>query len=302
MDYLGIDIGGTYIKYSVIDRSGSLQKVEKIKTPHNLSDFLEVMYAIIDPVMFRIKGIGISLPGKIDMENGIVYFGGALTFLHNVSLKALIEEKYAIPCALSNDGKAAALAEWWIGHLKDIQNGAAIVLGTGIGCGLILNHQLYQGSHFQAGELSFLHDTSGKSSVNEMMGMKGSAVNFVQTGANILGLAHPDGPYVFEAIQSTENEELNQYFSEYCQSIARLISNLQVTLDLSKIVIGGGISSQPILIEEINIQYQKYRHTIPILASTFPTIEIAACRFKNEANLLGAIYGLLLQIEKQTGV
>lgn len=300
MNYLGIDVGGSAIKYALIDYTGSIVEKKQRVTPNDLTDFLETFSSIIQSYHDQIKGVGISLPGKIDTKKGVVYFGGALTYLHEYPLKKYIEETHGITCALSNDGKAAVLAEWWIGNLKDCSHGAVIVLGTGIGCGLILDNKLCQGSNFQAGEISFLANMAGELSLEQLIGVKGSAVGFVQSGAALLNMDDQyDGKTVFDELVKGENVALKKLFVDYCQLIARMIINLQVTLDLDKLVIGGGISAQPILIQEIKHQYRSVRKQLPLLEMNFKEISIEACLYGNEANLLGAVYNLLLSIEQR---
>lgn len=299
MDYLSIDVGGTYIKHSLVDRSGSLLSVNKIKTPNTQNEFMETLFRLIEEEKEHIKGIGISLPGKVDVRKGIVYHGGSLTFMHEIRLRALIEDKFGLSCSISNDGKAAALAELWLGNLKGIENGAAVVLGTGIGGGLILNNQLFQGSHFQAGELSFLINYQPVEEQETLVGVSSSAVNFVKSSCKLLGLKNiNDGKAVFDALDQNQNVALKKMFTDYCQVIARIIINLQVTLDLKRVVIGGGISAQNRLVEEVNRQYQFMRDKQPLLKSSFEPLEILPCHFRSEANLLGAIYQLFLQLEK----
>ena len=108
-----------------------------------------------------------------------------------------------MPLAVTNDGKAAALAEWWLGNLKGIQNGAAITLGTGLGGGVIVEGKLIQGAHFQAGELSFLLNATKRSdapenaeqpnnqglTLQQLAGFSGSAVAMIRRSAQLLGLA-----------------------------------------------------------------------------------------------------------------
>lgn len=298
MDYLSIDVGGTFIKYSLVDRSGNLLSVNKIPAPATLDEFLAEIFQLICNFRDDIKGVGFSQPGKIDTQKEIIYHGGSLEYLHELPLKALVEKEFGIPCALSNDGKAAALAELWLGNLKEVENGAAVVLGTGVGGGLILNGQLFQGSHFQAGELSFLINYVEANKDEPLIGEHSSAVGFVIRGSKILELDEPDGKRVFAALEQGDQPELLALFEGYCQIIARMVINLQATLDLSRIVIGGGISAQNRLIEEINRQYADLRKEHRLLGTTFEPLEIMACHFRSEANLLGAIYQLFLQLDK----
>ena len=81
-----------------------------------------------------------------------------------------------------------------------------------------------------------------------------------------------------------------------------MICNVQAILDLEKIVIGGGISAQPIVTEEIRKQYRAVRAELPFLAATLTEVEIDSCRFLNDANLLGALYQLLLNADEEMAV
>lgn len=297
--YFSIDIGGTYIKYSLVDRSGDIELVEKKKTPSTLEKLKDMMQEIVFPIKNEIRGIGVSCPGKVNTCTGTVYNGGALPFLHEFSFKAFFQEQFDLPCSVINDGKAAALSEVWMGNLKDVENGVAIVLGTGIGGGIILGGQLVQGSHFQAGELSFLLRSPGVVDMNNMMGFTGSAVYFIKDCAKVLNLEEDDGIGVFRALEEATNPRATLLFENYCREIAVVIMNLQATFDMEKVVIGGGVSAQGLLLEEINRQYLILRQSFSFWDESWSSIIIEACKFKNNANLLGAIYQLLLQFEQE---
>lgn len=291
--YLSIDIGGTFIKYSFVNENGVLGAINKLATPDNLPDFLQTVESIVEQNKAGISGVGFSTLGKVDTKEGKIYNGGLLRFLHELPLKETIEKKFDLLCSVSNDAKSAVLAEMWLGNLQGVSNGAAIVLGTGVGGGIVLNGQLLQGNHFQAGELSLLLRSPGSP---EIVGFSGSGVRFVEKVENLLHLPNKsDGMAVFEEIKSKRNAAVNQLFVQYCQEIAHIISNLQVTLDLDKLVIGGGISEQQILIEEINRQYDWLREESIYVQRSIPRLEIDVCKFKNNANLLGAVYPLLIQ-------
>lgn len=300
MDYFSIDIGGTFIKYGVVDHSGVLISSNKVKTPSTLDEFIKVIFQLISPVKDKVKGIGISVPGKVDTSTGIIYFGGSLNYLHKCPLKKIIEEKFEIRCELSNDGKAAALAELWLGNLKGVKNGAAIVLGTGVGGGLIINEELFQGSNYQAGELSFMIPCLKFLNDNDMLGMSHSSVNFIKKATEILNISNEtDGISVFKYIKKKQNVEVNQLLDSYCEKIAILIINLQAILDISTVVIGGGISQEPILLDNIVIQYNNIRKKSEIIDMSLDLIDIKSCKFLSDSNLLGAVYQLLLMIEQE---
>lgn len=98
-------------------------------------------------------------------------------------------------------------------------------------------------------------------------------------------------------MEEGSNEELNQLFDKYCNEIVFVINNLQVTLDLDKVVIGNGVSRQPFLLKGIKDKYKEIRAKIEWLALSFEALEMGVCKFGNEANLLGAAYQFMLESE-----
>lgn len=298
--YLSIDIGGTFIKYAEVNHSGEISQVSKIKTPSSLLELESILIEIVEPHHEKVSGIGICCPGRVDIHSGTVYNGGALTYLDGFSVKTFLKEKFSVEVAVSNDGKAAALCEVWLGNLKNIENGAAIVLGTGVGGGIILNNELLQGSNFQAGEFSYIFRTPSQIDMDNMIGFTGSAVSFIKKCATVLGLDDSDGVGVFQIIREQSNREVNELFNQYCQEIAYLILNLQATLDIEKVIIGGVISSQTVLIKGIKKHYIDSKREFKFWDDSWRDIIIDPCQYGSNANLLGTVYQLLIQIDNQT--
>lgn len=294
--YSAIDIGGSFIKYGVVSSEGSIIKYSKIATGKNLEELFNIFDVIIGSIQYPLDGIGISCPGTVDRKSGIVYEGGLLTYLDKVNLKLLIQQKYNIPCYIINDGKAALLAEMKHGNLRNTKNGAAIILGSGVGGGIFLNENVVEGATFNAGEFSFVRNREEKQgSISDLFGFNTSAVSFINKGVEMLNLEDKhDGEQVFEYIKEKRNEELNELFSDYCRSIANFIMNLQAILDLEKIVIGGGISAQDYLIQRINREYNNIRKEIPLFDRKFEKLSIEACHLGNSSNLLGAVIPFLM--------
>ncbi|MEY8371681.1 ROK family protein [Aerococcaceae bacterium 50-4] len=297
--YLGIDIGGTNIKSGLVDEIGNISNQSKRKTPPNLPDLKSAIFEMInqmqEQVGDRLKGIAFSAPGRVVSETGIVHVGGAIPFIDGFDFKGFVQENFALPAAAINDGKAAAQAELWQGHLKDVQNGLALLLGTGVGGGLVLNGQLHQGSHFQAGELSYMFASSSDMTLENTMGRRGSAVQFVNQARELLGLMPGDGEEVFQALEEGANAEVTALFDQYCQDIVYMIHTLQISLDLDRVILGGGISAQPLLLKGIQDKYDKVRKDVPWFKESFEPIEIGLCKYGSEANLIGAVYQLLLE-------
>ncbi|MGT2785518.1 ROK family protein [Streptococcus merionis] len=288
--YLGIDVGGTFIKSALISETGTVSQEKKVATPDNMADFLILLENLVAESKDQITGVGISAPGRIDVKTGYVHVGGALLYLKDLALKDHLEQKFGLPCAVINDAKAAVLAEHWLGNLKEVQNGAALVLGTGVGSGIILNGQLLQGSHFQAGELTFMLRSAGTLDMRNLTGMAASAVGFISRAASLLDLSDKnDGQTVFEAIKAGDNAELTQLFEAYCREIVFMIYNLQAVIDVEKVVIGGGISSQDILIDQVRDIYLKDKRSSDIYDAMFTDLKIEPCAFRNASNMIGAV-------------
>lgn len=294
MNFLSMDIGGSSIKFATVDEVGTIKERGKVASPDNLTHFLAVFDDIISTFIPTIEGVAISSPGNIDIVNGIIHQGGLLTFLDGFEVKKHVKEKFDLACSVTNDAKSALLAEVWLGNLRGIQNGAVIVLGSGVGGALLLNGQLLTGTNFQAGEISFMLRTTDSNMPKNLIGESLSATNFVKEASTILaGNEQLDGEIIFKEIETGANSELTNLFTQYTRKAAVLINNIQSLLDVEKILIGGGISSQNILITEISHQYHQLRAANPVIAANLPPLQIESCQYKNDSNLLGALYQLL---------
>lgn len=296
--YLGIDIGGTHIKCAKVYGNGEMGEKHKVDTPSDLSGLLDQIDHLFNLYEREdILSVAMSLPGKVDSREGVVYFGGSLDYLHQFNFKKHFKEKYQKKCTIINDGKAAALCELWLGNLKNTKNGMVLTLGTGVGGGIIIDGKFHQGSHFQAGEFSFLNKNVFNHDRQNIVGFELSAVNFIENSSQLLDLSKPyDGKLVFKEINKKSNNDLIEFFENYCRSIVNLIINLQAILDVEKVLIGGGISEQPSLIEEIRTQYKLIREQSYVYGHMFEPLLIDTCAFKNDSNILGAVFADIRKI------
>lgn len=294
MTILAIDFGGTQVKSALVSEEFALEKsLPTRSSPQTLNQTLDVIDYLVTSVKVALTGIAISVPGTVDTDEGVIYHGGLLRFFHGFRIKDILEAKYHLPVTALNDGKAAALGELAMGHLQGVTNGAALVLGSGLGGGLIINGKLFQGSHFQAAELTFLLPVQmEKVNPSQMRGTALSAVGFITRVNEVLGNADlKDGREAFKAINA-RNESVYPIFEAYCRSLAITILNLQSIFDMETFVLGGGISAQPVLIEEVNRQFDKVRHEIDFIGKIIKRPKIVACHHHNGANLIGAAYFL----------
>ena len=292
-----IDIGGTFIKYGLMDVDYHLVHTDKIPTPPTIEEFWQGLEGIVDPVREQIDGIAISCPGEIQKTLGFVFRGGLIPYLRNIPLASRLQQIFQVPVTVLNDGVAAGLAEARLGNLKDCPCGATLVLGTGVGLALLSNGDLLRGWQLteyirsidkteRTPENRRFHRELFLQGISNLLENTGSAVQFVEKASHILNLEKADGLAVFKVLNQDDNEEVKSLFQSYCHDIAILIFNLQSLLRLEKVTIGGGISSQPLLIDEINHQYHD------LLSQRgheqFEALPIQAARFHNESNLIGA--------------
>ena len=133
--YLLIDIGGTFIKYSLADEQARKISGGKVPTPlTNMDDLLAAIEGFAAPLQGQFVGCAISMPGRIDTRNGIAHTGGMLSaFMWEQPFASQVEARLGVPVTIANDGKCAAAAEGWTGALAGVENGLVLALGTGIG-------------------------------------------------------------------------------------------------------------------------------------------------------------------------
>lgn len=293
-DYLSVDIGGTNVKFAKLNNAGEIIDKSKIETAQEKEEFLSKMDEVVEKYVKQgVKGIAFCAPGKI--AKIMIHFGGALPFLDGVDF-AQRYAKYNLPVAVINDGKASVLAENWLGSLKDKQNCAAITLGTGVGGGIIVNGRLLNGVHYQVGELSFMQINMNATGFNGFAGGAASAVEMIKSVNKELGKKdETDGLAAFEAINSGDAKSM-PIFRDFCKKVATVIINVQSVADLDAYAIGGGISAQPIVVEEINHAYDEIINRNPLIGKTLTKPQILDAKFKNSANLYGALYNLLLHV------
>lgn len=299
--YLGIDVGGTEIKYALMTEEEILEK-GFIPTPkESLDTFIEAIGGIYDRYADQTKVIVMSAPGRIDAKTGFFYSGGALSaFLTNVNAADLIRKRCGIEeVAIENDGKAAGLAEVWKGGLKSVRNGAVIGIGTGIAGAVVIDGKLHRGSHFSAGEFSLLDSNYQGFYLQNLWAIRGCTPNLVNSYATRV-LADPatiNGRVFFERLQNGD-QTAKEVLNEFCTEFVNGIMTLQAVLDADRYCIGGGISQQPVLIETLN---RKIDEIYAITGNAIPVIrpEIVACTFHNDANLIGALYHYLYELKQQ---
>ena len=299
MKVMVFDIGGTEIKYSVMNEQMNRSDSGSVPTPRDTQEhFLDTLYALYAPHRDEVEGIAMAVPGFVNTETGYLTNGGALLYNTDTPLGDRIREKCGCPVSMENDGKAAAIAELRAGALQGCTNAAVFLIGTGVGGGIIANGELVRGVHFTAGEYSFVNTNADEwEDEGKNMACQCSTTNLLQWYRARKGLpadAPMNGRIFFDAANAGEPEAL-EVLERFCKAVAIQIYNLTVLLDVEKVAVGGGISKQPLLLETLRRVYNglfESRGASPYMIG-LPRCEIVPCRFSSEANQVGALYTYL---------
>ena len=307
MKVMVFDVGGTEIKYSVMDEQLNRTDTGSTPTPADSQEhFLNTLREIYLPHKDEVDGIALSLPGFIDAERGVVKGGGAPSLAYNVGTPVGPRLAEACGCRvwIENDGKAAAIAELERGVLKGCRNAAVFIIGTGVGGGIIANGQLVRGVHFTAGEYSFVNtNAEAWDAPDQNMACQCSTSNLLKWYRARKALpedAPLDGRSFFAAANAGEPEAL-EVLRRFCHAVAVQIYNLTVLLDVEKVAIGGGISKQPLLLESLRSAYDGLYASRAGQAymEGLPRCQIVPCAFSSEANQVGVAAAYFEAMQKK---
>ncbi len=285
---LCIDVGGTAIKYGIIDSDVNLTDKGEVPTPYDgVEPYLDALEQLYRGVADKVQGIAMSVPGVIDSENGICISGGNLRFIENFNLAEELGRRVKVPVTVMNDAKSAAMAEARWGALADCRDGVVIVLGTGIGGALIKDGKVHFGKNFAAGEFSFISLGENMDSQDNTWAGRAGNPRLRTLVANAKGIEDPETITGFDVFRwAGEGDPLVlMALEQFTRGIAHMIINLQVIYDPDRFVIGGGISRQPLLLEYIqkNLNYFYTQFKWP-----GEKADVTTCKYFNDANLIGA--------------
>lgn len=162
MTVIGIDVGGTTIKGAAVTSEGKMfktftvpvSKYEKgIEVMERLAQAVNDYIAAYKDEIGTVEGIGMGIPGVIDSKKGVVCASANLPLWTDLKVKEIIEKLTGLPVRVSNDANAAALGEVRFGAGDNCETAIMLTLGTGVGCGVVLNGQLFEGNEGKGAEL-----------------------------------------------------------------------------------------------------------------------------------------------------
>lgn len=292
--YLGIDIGGTNVKFGVIDEDYSIVKKTSIPTnaKRTSDDVLSDITAKAKELCgeFDIEAVGMGCPGRVDQENGICISAGNLPF-RNTPVAQTVGDALGKRTALANDAKCAVFGELHAGVGRDYNNFAIMMLGTGVGGGVVINKKILRGLHDGAGEFGHLIvDVNGRKC---SCGQYGCLEHYASVTALIEQTKdavekNPDSLLARMCAEKVSGKSAFEAKRQGCPVAAAVVdryisyiavgaTNVFRVLQPEVLVIGGAISNEG---DEI---------IVPLRSKISPRCPVTASMLKNDAGIVGAV-------------
>jgi len=289
---IGVDLGGTNLRIAAVDDQGTL--VEKVTLGTKVSlgrdrvvdDMCQAIQHVLDKYSnsATLLGIGIGVPGIIDMQTGLLRESPNLPDWADYPVRAEIEQRLKTVVILENDANVAALGENWLGAAKDFDGTAMLTLGTGVGGGLVFGGAIWRGMNGMAGE--FGHTTvepeghpcgcgnrgclEQYASATAIVRMAREAIA-AKSGSALARAAHADAEFSAKSIYNLAiqgDEDARRIFRYVGRCLGIVLSAMVNSLNLPIYVIGGGVSSAweafaPSIFEELRERSMVYAATAP---------------------------------------
>lgn len=162
--YVGIDLGGTFIKGGIVDDEGTILCNDKVptesdlgaeKVSENIATLVETLLNKTGIEKSSVVGIGMGAPGMIDSKAGTVIYSNNLHW-KDFALGGSVEKRTGLPVKIANDANVAALGEVKFGAAKGLEDVVMLTLGTGVGGGIISGGRLIEGNKSVGAELGHM--------------------------------------------------------------------------------------------------------------------------------------------------
>jgi glucokinase len=288
-----VDLGGTNLRIAAVDERGKL--LEKQTTGTQVSRGRDhVIGEMCDHILDlsakfassgTMAGIGIGVPGIIDMDSGMLRESPNLPGWNDYPVQREIEKRLNAPVILENDANAAALGEKWLGAARDFDSMCMITLGTGVGGGLVFDGRIWHGMNGMAGELGHINvSPDGHPCGCSSMGcveQYASATAIVRMAKE--AIASGKAPEL-QRVAEGEDKEFNsrlvyqmavqgdrpaqEIYRRVGESLGIMLAGMINALNLPMYVLGGGVASAweafaPAMFAEVRRRSFVYAATAP---------------------------------------
>ena len=299
---IGIDVGGTYIKYGLADHMGSIL-YESTKPTYllgkqvydNISNIIVELKTYTAAKGLTLEGIGIGVPAIIDkgQVNGCQ---ANLPELEGMALGSLLEAWAGMLVSVDNDASLMGLAEWKFGAARGATDAIFLTIGTGIGGAMVVNGELYAGYRNRGAELGHIIvqadgypcGCGGNGCLEAHASVKALIREYTiylheQEKIHTAAKAEITGSVIISRYlegQPAAVRAMNRHFDYLGAGIAGLIN----IFSPQKLIIGGGISEAG----EVYIQQIRQRAMSRAMKETSLNTDIVGAQLGNRAGLLGA--------------
>ncbi|MEB7657239.1 ROK family protein [Mammaliicoccus vitulinus] len=239
---IAIDIGGTFIKSGVIDKSQSLHGYQKVKTPHNknggiLQEVIRIIQDYKETFHLNNPDVGISTAGVVDSEKGeITYAGPTIPYYNGTNFKESLAD-IAGNVVINNDVSSALLGEL-LEYRTDVKSIFLMTIGTGIG-GAYYEDKLLEGKQYRACEIGYLLYDEQTDKTYEDRGSTTALKALIQERYKEVVTVEN----LFDRAYEQDDKAL-KILNEWAKYVAEGIAQVQIMFDPEVILIGGGISKQ----------------------------------------------------------
>jgi glucokinase len=295
---IGVDIGGSFARLALADLNGEIlgrwnAPLLSNRTPaavtamigDAIARLLQQQNISAKKVLEMVAGV----PGITDVDAGQVLSAPNLADWHEVPFRDLLQAQTHIPCSVLNDVNLGALGEGWRGVAHGAANFVFLAIGTGIGAGLVVNHTLHHGARWSAGEVGYLllpnlasdpPSMSRPGALESAAGGKGIESAWLEMISPAAGETALTATEVFDLAMSG-NQKARGLLNHTAHRLAMAITNMSLILDLSLVVLSGGVGGHPALLEAIRRRLEDNEFARPQLATS---------SLGGEAQIHGAIW------------
>ena len=308
---IGIDVGGTSIKWGLVDENGKVYKTDFLETgPNQTQEFIGVelskrINAYIETCgvdKTQIKGIGIGAPGSINPDTGTVLYSNNLNW-NDFPLARIIESTTGLTTKITNDANAATLGEVKFGAGKRYSSAVMLTLGTGVGGGIVIDGQLVEGNKGGGGELghviidinSDIPCTCGRmgclevySSATGLIRMTKEAMT-ADRGSKMWDIVDDqidkvNGKTAWDGYDLGDEAAIG-VVNKYIKYLGEGILNYCNILRPEVVILGGGIAKQGKRLSDMLTKYCKDRH---FGYPRNPEVDIIVAELGYETGIIGA--------------
>ena len=296
---VGVDMGGTSIKFAVVQGTEIIDRGEPMPT----ADFPSPE-AVVSEIGRRLRAliarhegisaVGMGLPGFVDHAAGTVDSLTNVPGWYDVPIRRILEEETGLPAAVDNDANCMAYAEWKLGAGRGMQHLVCLTLGTGVGSGVVANGQLLRGHLGAAGELGQVSiDYQGRigyygnrGAIEDYIGNRelATAAQMAYAAAGQEKAIAELTPLHLENAAKAGCPIATALWDDIARKLATCMLNCHYILNPQAFIIGGGISKAGELLFAPVRRYLQAQ----IYAPHFAKLQILPAQFSSEAGIIGA--------------